>query len=368
MIPFYEPLITDKTKKYVQDAMDSGWISSKGPYINKFEEALADYLGCKYVITTNTGTAACHLCLLATKFNNEQLEVIVPNLTFVATANAVQYCNGNVHLCDIDRDTWLLDLDKYVLNINIRPTHVFVVDLFGVPANITDEQMQRNFCRGASLIQDSCQAFGSKIDGKHNGTNVDMACFSFFGNKTLTTGEGGAVITNSRKLYEKALLLRGQAEVSKYFHVEVGHNYRMTNIQAAIGLGQLENIRNILDCKRAIYESYQKQLNDFVSQKIPDNVTSNHWVYTILIDAPLFVQQQLKTHGIDSRTMFRPLNTMPMYYDHDDSNKYPISTFISKHGLMLPSYPDLPMYDINRICKIIKRYGKPIYYEEENLA
>jgi len=334
-------------------ALDEGWISSKGRFVQEFENLFADFVGAKYAIATNTGTAACHLALLATKREHVPMHVMVPNLTFVATANAVTYCREQLLLSEVKADTWNLGKN---IDHNTQATHIFAVHLFGNPCDVP---LLKKIYPHAIIVEDACEAHGSSLNGKMAGTLGDIAAFSFFGNKTITTGEGGMVTTNDRYYYEQALHLKGQAQTTQYAHDAVGHNYRMTNIQAAIGVAQMEKIEDILLAKDNIHQLYSHYLQDtgLCQQKITDNAISNHWMNVVILDGlnVLDIQECLSRRGIDTRIMFQPISSFPMYRNH---KSYQHSEHIAQYGIMLPSYPTLNVQQVKHICETIKDYIK----------
>lgn len=354
-IPFYQPTIGELEKEYVCKALDEGWISSKGRFVQEFENRFAEYVGTKYAVSTNTGTAACHIALLAshrTMHGDDPMKVIVPDLTFIATANAVKYCGGQLVLSDVDEATWNLGYD--MLDNEEDVTHVFPVHLMGNPCDI--DAIYEVYPE-AIIVEDACQALGSELCGKKVGTLGDLACFSFFGNKIITTGEGGMITTDNYDFYKKALFLRGQAQTMQYFHSEVGHNYRMTNVQAAIGVAQLRQLTSIMHAKYDIYEEYREQLKStpvIMQDSIADS-RRNCWVCAIRVSDRDNLQEYLKLRGIDTRIMFRPMHLMPPHHDGSVTS-YHNSECISAHGLMLPSYPDLSVSNVCKICEHIKRF------------
>jgi perosamine synthetase len=354
-IPFYKPRFTALEKKYVCEALDEGWVSSKGRFVQEFENAFADFIGTKYAVSTNTGTAACHIALLAShKIDNGDgpMKVIVPDLTFIATANAVKYCGGQLVLSDVDQETWNLgyNMPDDIENV----THVFPVHLMGNPCDINC--IYETYPE-AVVVEDACEAHGSRLDGRMVGSLGDLACFSFFGNKIMTTGEGGMITTNNYDYYRKALLLRGQAQTKQYFHSEIGHNYRMTNIQAAIGLAQLQGFHKTLNMKRHIFEEYQQRLQNtpVIMQDSIVDASSNLWGVAIRIGERDKLQEYLRMRGIDTRIMFRPMHLMPPHHD-GAITVYCNSQAISNDGLILPSYPELKLDTVVTICEYIKRF------------
>lgn len=354
-IPVYQPCLKGNELDYVEQCVKSSWISSKGSYISKFEQSFADYLGIKYAVGTNTGTSACHLSCIATGMGPGD-EVIVPNLSFVATANAVKYCGAKPIFIDIDKNSWNLNINLLENVITSKTRSVFPVHLFGNPC---DMDRIIKFCDyyGVNLIEDCAEAIGAKYKNKLLGTFSQSAAFSFFGNKHITCGEGGMIVTNDKLIYDKIQLYKGQGQTSIYYHKVVGYNYRMTNLQAALGAAQLERIEYILLRKREIFQTYQKLLSNFVGQYCsPENLHGN-WMFSCLVKNRKKLQQELARHNIDSRRMFYPINQLPPYRD---GKRYPVSEFVSKHGIVLPSYPDLTDDQLSYICGVVNKYAEPI--------
>mgnify|MGYP000636360975 FL=1 len=265
-IPVYQPSLTGNEKKYVNDCLDSNWISSKGKYVSLFEKEFANYLHVDYATGVCNGTVALHLALIALGIGTGD-EVIVPTLTYIASVNAIAYTGARPVFVDSLPDTWQIDPQEVRRSITPQTKAIMAVHLYGHPCEmsvlkeIADEH--RLF-----LIEDCAEAIGSKYQGRHVGTFGDVATFSFYGNKTITTGEGGMVITNDQTIFERAVHFKGQglAKYRQYWHDVIGYNYRMTNICAAIGLAQLERIDDILSKKCRIAELYQELLKDKIGR------------------------------------------------------------------------------------------------------
>jgi len=350
IIPIYKPWITELEKKYSKEAIESEWISSQGAYIRRFEEAFACFIGCKHAIAVNNGTSACHLALLSCGIK-EGDEVIIPACTFIATANAVKYCGAKPVLADIDRETWNVSLENIKKARTRKTKAVFLVHLLGNPC---DKEIYE-WCEkeGIICIEDACESIGASYGKTRTGNMGLVSAFSFFGNKNLTTGEGGMVTTNNDVVAEKCRLLKGQGQGDKrYFHTDVGYNYRMTNVQAAIGLAQVERIQEILSEKRRIFQHYSRELaNIAIMQKIKEGTEHACWMFGIVSKYRTEIEEELRKEGVDTRPMFYPINDMPPYFSEEI---FPCSRTLSKYGLMLPSFPELKEEEINKICSIIK--------------
>ncbi|NQV08592.1 DegT/DnrJ/EryC1/StrS family aminotransferase, partial [Candidatus Woesearchaeota archaeon] len=249
-IPVAEPVLEGNELKYVTECVKTGWISSAGKFVKKFEEKFSKYCDCKYGVAVSNGTTALHLALVALGIKKGD-EVIVPNFTFVATANAVVYVGGVPVFVDADKETWNIDVDKIEEKITSKTKAIIPVNIYGHPCDmnkIMDIAKKHNLY----VIEDCAESHGAEYNGEKTGSFGDISCFSFYGNKIITTGEGGMCVTNNKELAEKMSMLKdhGMKPERRYWHETIGFNYRMTNIQAAIGLAQLENINKFIETKR----------------------------------------------------------------------------------------------------------------------
>ncbi|MEM8805158.1 MAG: DegT/DnrJ/EryC1/StrS family aminotransferase [Cyanobacteria bacterium P01_G01_bin.38] len=363
-IPISQPSITALEIACVTDAMQSGWVSSRGEYIDRFEETFAAYCGTQYALTTSSGTTALHLALASYGIQPGD-EVIVPNLTFVATANAVSYVGAKPIFVDIDPETLCIDVKQVEQAITARTKAVVAVHLYGHPANIPALQAIAK-PQGILVIEDAAEAHGATIHGQKAGALGDCGVFSFFGNKIVTCGEGGMLTTNDPDLYKRALHLRNQAmsPTQRYWHTEVGFNYRMTNLQAALGFAQLKRIDAFIQKKKAIFEQYQYYLSPYLSQhsNLKLNRTTS-WADNVFWQICLEVDgwtesernqfmQILADHGIESRPYFYPLSDMPMY-NETAVNSTPVAHQASQQGLNLPSFFEMSDQDIKSVCSVI---------------
>lgn len=361
-IPVYKPLLTGKEKKYVNDCLDSTWISSKGKFVAQFEDAFAAYIGTKYAASISSGTAALHNALLALGIK-EGDEVIVPTFTYIASVNPIAYTGATPVFVDSLRDTWQIDPSDIEKKITPKTRAIMVVHLYGHPCDM-DRIMAIARKHHLFVIEDCAEAFGSKYQDINVGTFGDIAAFSFFGNKTITTGEGGMVTTNDRTLHERAMHFKGQglAKYREYWHDTIGYNYRMTNICAAIGLAQLEKADEIIKKKRQIAEWYKKYLLDYPLEMHTESkgVLHTYWMICILVEQSDLrdkLRSHLLEHGIETRPTFYPIHSMPMYAHN--YYRLPVAEDISWRGINLPSYPELSEKDIREICSLIGSfYGK----------
>ncbi len=354
-IPVYKPYLGGNEKKYVNDCIDSTWISSKGKYVSLFEKRFSDFINIKYAATVSNGTVAIHLALLALGIGSGD-EVIVPTLTYIASVNAIAYTGATPVFVDSTEDTWQMDVKDVERKITSKTKAVLAVHLYGYPCDMDALQA---ICKKHTifLIEDCAEAIGSKYKGQHVGTFGDISTFSFFGNKTITTGEGGMVVTNDETLYDRSVHFKGQglAKHRQYWHDVIGYNYRMTNICAAIGLAQLEQVESFINRKREIANFYETGFskNNFLSfHKQHKDVFHSYWMCSVLVkhskhrDA---LRAHLADNGIETRPLFYPVHTMPMY-----SNKYQrhqVAENLAWRGINLPSYPSITNEELDYIAQ-----------------
>lgn len=359
-IPVYQPDISGNEKKYVLKCLDSNWISSKGEYIEKFERSFADFLGVKYATSVCNGTVALHIALLALGVGKND-EVIVPTFTYIASVNAIKYVGAKPIFVDSNIDTWQMNANDIEAKINKKTKAIMAVHLYGQPCDMKKiKSIAKKY--NLYLIEDCAEAIGSEYNNKKVGTFGDISTFSFFGNKTITTGEGGMVVSNNKKLYDLSRHFKGQGLVEgrEYWHDVVGYNYRMTNICAAIGLAQLQRINKTIKRKINISERYKAS---FEKYKIPVVVHrqaagtfNTYWMVSILVNdkkdkEPL--RDHLRHSGVETRPLFFPAHTMPMYYER---KKYPVAEELSSRGMNLPSWPGLSNDDVESIVSKIGDY------------
>lgn len=302
---------------------------------------------------------ALHLALVALGIGSED-EVIVPTLTYVASVNAITYCGAKPVFVDSLPDTWQIDPDDVRRKITPKTRAIMAVHIYGHPCNMDAlHAIAREF--NLFLVEDAAESFGSKYKGKFTGTFGDVGIFSFFGNKTITTGEGGMVVTSNKTIYDRVELLKGQglARYREYWHEVVGFNYRMTNVAAAIGLAQLERADELISKKTALAGWYNELLGGLplgFHHPVGD-VVHTWWMYTILArDAEErdSLRALLKNNGVETRPVFHPVHTMPMY--SDNYHPFKVAEDLGWRGINLPSYPDLTREDVEEICTIIRAF------------
>ena len=360
-IPVYQPLLGNEEKENVMDCLSSGWISSLGKYLELFEQGFSQYCGKKYGISTSNGTTALHVALRALGVSATD-EVIVPTLSFIATANSVLYANAKPVFVDSERETWNLDPSLIEKCITKKTKAIVAVHLYGHPANMQELRRIANRHK-LYLVEDAAEAHGAICNGKRVGSFGDISCFSFYGNKVITTGEGGMCLTDDLKLAEKMKLLRdhGMSKTRRYWHPELGYNYRMTNIQAALGVAQLSRIDRILAMKNRIAQWYNQNLEGIEGIELPPQAswaTNVYWLYSILIKKDFGLSrdklmEKLKSKGIDSRPFFIPNHQMP--YFHENTKKaFPVAKMLSDQGVNLPSFPELQEKQVKYISRCIQ--------------
>lgn len=357
-IPVYQPSLSGNEKKYVNECLDSTWISSKGKFVSEFESSFAKYVGVKNATTVSNGTVAIHLALLALGIG-EGDEVIVPTLTYISSVNTIVYTRATPVFVDSLQDSWQIDPQDVIKKITPRTKAIMAVHLYGHPCDM-DALVEICKKNNLFLIEDCAEAIGTLYKGKHVGTFGDVSTFSFFGNKTITTGEGGMVITNDETLHDRAVHFKGQglAKHRQYWHDVIGYNYRMTNICAAIGLAQLENVASVLAEKKRVADTYRKCLENtsvVFHNPIGDDIYHSYWMCSILAqDAKQrdLVRTHLENEGIETRPLFYPVHTMPMY--STQYQRHPVAENLGWRGMNLPSYPGLKTEEIEFICEKIK--------------
>lgn len=357
--PVYQPTLTGNEKKYVNECIDSTWISSKGKFLGEFEDKFAKFIGVDYATSVCNGTVAVHLALIALGIGQGD-EVIVPTFTYIASANPVLVVNAKPVFVDSLPDTWQMDPKDIEAKITAKTKAIIVVHLYGHPCNM-DEIMQIAKKHNLYVIEDCAEAIGSKYKGKTVGSFGDIGCFSFFGNKTITCGEGGMVVTNDATLADRLRRYKnqGNAKYREYWNDILGFNYRMTNIQAAIGLAQLEQVDNFINKKRQVAQWYMEELKNLPLEfnNEHDDVFHTYWMVSCLVEKADMrdkLREFLKQNGVETRPTFYPIHTMPVYV-HEFS-KHKVAEDIALRGMNLPSYPTLSHDNVKEICDLIKKF------------
>jgi perosamine synthetase len=366
-IPVAGPWITQKEIDYVKDAVTNAWYGNANVYHARFEKAFADYLSVLFAIALPSCTSAIHLSLLALGIGPGD-EVIVPDITWIASAAPITYVGATPVFADIDPKTWCLSVKSFEECITSNTKAVIPVDLYG---NMPDMKAIQDVAKRKriAIIEDAAEAIGSEYNGKKAGSLGDAGVFSFHGSKTLTTGEGGMLVTDREDVYQRVLVLRdhGRKPGDKMFwNTEVGYKYKMSSMQAAMGLAQLERIEELIDRKRKIFAWYQKELADV------EGVTLNHeamgtkntyWMVTVVLNKKFgmtkeFLMTQMSERSIDCRPFFNPLSSLPPYLNliraQQPCKRNQVSYGISPYGINLPSGLNLTEANVRYVCDALK--------------
>jgi len=359
-LPVSEPNLAGNELKYVSECILTGWVSSAGKFVTEFEKKFSEFSGTTFGISSSSGTTALHLALAALGIGPGD-EVIVPSLTFISTANAVVFTGATPVFVDSESETWNIDATSIEEAVSDKTKAIIPVHLYGHPANMMHIlEIARKY--NLAVIEDAAEAHGALYKGKKVGSLGDLGVFSFYGNKIITTGEGGMIVTDDKDLAEKMRILRdhGMDPKRRYWHTVLGYNYRMTNIQAALGVAQMERIDQIVEQKRRNAALYNKGLQDIPGITLPPEAVwakNIYWLYSILIDEEEFgmsskeLSNELKEKGIETRPLFPPVHQQPIY---NTDQTLPVCESLSRCGLSLPSSVNLNGDEVVEICKVIK--------------
>lgn len=375
MIPLSIPEFSGNEWAYAKQCLDTGWVSSAGSYVNRFEETLAEFVSSKYSVATVNGTAALHVALrvMGVKENDY---VIVPNITFIASINSIRYLNANPILIDVDPFTWQMDLtllEEFLeTKTEMRENNLFLIDTnkrikaimpVHVLGNMCDIIKLVKLCEQYNLdvIEDASESLGTSFNGKHSGTFGKMGVFSFNGNKIITTGGGGMIVTDVKELASRAKHLTTQAkkEPDEYVHDEIGYNYRLVNILAAIGVAQMEQLPIFIQRKKFISEFYQESLKNYSNirfQLTLPEVNWNSWLITTSVDKKQELINYLNSKNIMARSFWIPMNQLPMFKDDLYVTKMDQSEKIYNTCLSIPSSACLTDKQMETIVKSIKEF------------
>jgi perosamine synthetase len=361
-LPVAAPALVGRELEYVTDCLNTTWISSTGDYIERFECAFADFCAVEHAISCCNGTSALHLALLALGAEAGD-EVIVPSLTYVASVNAIRYCGAKPVLVDTETQTWTLDTEALASLVTPRTKGIVAVHLYGHPVDL-DPVLALAREHGLFVLEDAAEAHGARYKGRVVGSLGDCAMFSFYGNKIVTTGEGGMVVTDDGELAAKLRLLRGQGQdpARRYWFPVVGYNYRLTNVAAAIGLAQMERIDWHVARRREIAKWYRDELEGderFLFSPEADWAESSYWMSSILLTdaAPRSrdeVASALAANGVDTRPFFYPVHTLPPYAELASNRSFPVSEALAQRGLNLPSSALLSRDDVACVCAALR--------------
>ncbi len=366
-IPVCTPWLPGNEKKYVIDALDTNWISSAGKYLEKFEESFSKFCETTYGVACSNCFAALHLACMAIGLQKGD-EVIVPTFTMSAPVNAVILTGASPIFVDADKETYCINANKIEEKITKNTKAIIAVHIYGHPCSM-DKIIQLARKYSLKVIEDTAEAHGAEYKGKKLGGIGDIGCFSFYGNKILTTGEGGMTITNNKEYAEKMKKLRNYAfEHPRFLHREFGVNYRLTNLQAAIGYAQTENAEMLVAARKNIgglYNKYLKGADGIILPVEKPNCKNVYWMYGVVLSKKVKaarekITSELKEHGVDTRDFFIPMHRQPVFIEKkmenapDCSGNYPIADYIGKRGFYLPSSSTLTEAEIRYIAETLK--------------
>lgn len=366
--PVSMPDLSGNEKKYVIEAIESTWISSSGKFVDKFERDFADMCATEYALSLCNGTVALHLALMALGVRPGD-EVLVPSLTYVATANAVRYVGAEPVFIDVDPATWCIDPALLEDNITRRTKGIIAVHLYGHPADM-DEINHIAAIHGLWVVEDAAEAHFAKYKGKNVGGLSEVATFSFFGNKLITSGEGGAITLNNSQIYKRAKTLRGQGmdPDRKYFFPVTGYNFRLTNIACALLCAQLERAKELFSRRLLIFKKYKEMLKAIPGinfQPVAKWADPAPWLFCITVDEAKYgmsrnqLIEELLAKGIDSRPFFIPLHTLPPFREQSlqRNETLPFTDAISKIGINLPTFSSMTDDEISLVCEVVRGGG-----------
>ena len=376
MIPLSLPNLAGNEWEYVKQCLDTGWISTAGSFVDRFEVEFSKYLEVDGAVSVVNGTAALHIALQLLGVENNDL-VIMPNVTFVASANAISYLGASPVLIDIDKNSWQMDLDlleNFLLsdckldssNILVhRDTNrkISALMIVHVQGNICDMDRLLAICNDYKLpvLEDAAEALGAKYKGQYAGTLGDIGCFSFNGNKIMSTGGGGMIVSQNSEHLKRAkhLTTTAKRDSLTYFHDEVGYNYRLVNVLAALGVAQLEQLDSFIASKidtARYYRDNLKGVGDIGFQLVQDRVESNEWLFTITTSSMQRLLDYLNAHGVMSRPFWIPMNQLPMYSNNLYINQSDMSARVHRTALSIPCSTNILESDLEKVVSTIKLF------------
>lgn len=373
MIPVNEPLIGEKEVEYVLDCLRTGWISSSGKYLESFEQAWADYCGMRYGIAVSNGTTALQIAVACLGLQPGD-EVILPSFTIISCAQAITYNGGIPVLVDSEPRTWCMDVSQVAARITPHTRAIMPVHIYGHPVDM-DPLITLAKQNGLAIIEDAAEAHGAEYLSNRDASNRawrrcggfgDISVFSFYANKLVTTGEGGMVLTNDPSIADHARSLRNlcfQRE-RRFYHTELGHNFRLTNLQAAIGLAQIERIPETISKKRWIGETYTRRLKKIQNIQLPVEESwarQVYWMYGLVLDestglTAVEFARLLQAQGIETRPFFLGMHEQPVYLNKGlfNGENYPVAERIARQGLYLPSGLTLTEPQLDQVCQAVE--------------
>ena len=370
-IPVNVPKVFKEEKIFVKDCLDTNWISSEGSYVKKFESKFANYNNRKFGIAVSSGTAALEIALKAFNLKTKD-EVIIPTFSIISTALCVIKLGLKPILVDSDLSDWNMLVNQVLKKINKRTKAIIITHIYGFPVDMS-RILRIAKKKNIKIIEDSAEMIGQKYKNRMCGSFGDASTFSFYANKHITTGEGGMILTNDKKFYKKCMSLRNLCfglKTNRFNHDDIGWNYRLTNVQAAIGCGQLKNISWIINRKREIGKRYTKLLKKNTKiyiQPLNNNFSKNiYWVFGILIKPNTkikrnYVMEKLLQNKIQTRPFFYPMHKQDIFKKmkiFNKNEKYPNSEYLCKNGFYLPSGVGIKNFEIDYICRILNNIFK----------
>lgn len=370
-IPVCETSLWGNEAEYVKDAVYTGWISGSGEYVTRFEKRFAEYCGCRHGISVTNGTVALHLALRALQIGKGD-EIIIPAFTMIATAFAVCYTGAMPVFVDADPETWNINIEKIEKKITSRTKAIIPVHIFGNPCNM-DEIKHIAEKHGLFIVEDAAEAHGAMYGQKTVGSFSDIAAFSFFANKNITTGEGGMCVTDSPEYDRACKYYRNMCfpvdGPRDYLHEEIGFNYRMSNLHAAVGLAQVEKADQYKDARirnNKLYKKYLAGCDGIRFQKDEPNSINVHWMNAVLVEAAYGhskdeLEGELYRNGVETRSLFQSMarqKSLQRYGCNSCVEEYEVTDYLAKNGFYLPSSSNLTENDIKYICEIINGYAR----------
>lgn len=370
-IPVNEPLLNGNEKKYLCECIDTGWISSEGPFVKEFEQKMSATVNRKYGIAVSNGTAALEVAVQALGIGQGD-EVIMPTFTIISCAMAVTKVGGIPVLVDSNPDTWNMNVDEIEAKITQRTKAIMVVHIYGLPVDM-DRVLELAKTYNLKIIEDAAEMHGQTYRGKSCGSFGDISTFSFYPNKHITTGEGGMVVTDDEYLAERCRTLRNLCfrKDMRYVHDEISDNYRFTNLQAAVGLAQLERLEEFVSIKREMGRLYTEKLKDIQGINLPipytDYANNIYWVYGIVLDKNINIdnkqlQKMFAEQGIGTRTFFWCMHEQPVYKKMGlfRNEQYPNAEYLARKGLYIPSGLALTREQMNEVVVKVRDILKSI--------
>mgnify|MGYP001204244396 FL=1 len=360
MIKLYEPKIYKEDIELVKKTLEEGWISGNSPIVKDFENKLKEFNDVEHCLVTSSGTTALHLALLGCGLKKDD-EVIMPTLSYIATANAVSYFGGKPIFVDVNKNDFQINIEKIEEKITEKTKAIMPVHLYGGVPNLDSiEEISKKY--NLKIIHDSAEALGSLYKDKQSASFQDVGIISFFPNKVITTGEGGAILTNNKSIYDLSLKLRSQGlvENTDYIHDVIGYNYRISALSAALGYNQINKVSSHVKVKAKIFNTYKSELESYnISFQSSDKeVSPSYWLTVALFPEKIDIdeiQKFLKNEKIETRRVFYPLHLQTPYLGNEEKN-LEISEEIYRSGLCLPTYPDLAENDLSYIIEKIQKF------------